>query len=119
PYTREPVREKGGHGKQNRRVAPTFGRTGSNPVRFHLPSYLLGVLSAAAADEVRGRFRPVIVESAAVASVVWIRCREVVERQKENIEDLWADVHDRARDKMRRKRANGGFSAEDEAEVDA
>jgi hypothetical protein len=87
-------------------------------MRFHLPSYLLGVLTAVAADEVRGRFRPVVVESAAVASVVWIRLREVFERQKENVEDLWADVHDLARDKMRRQQANGGFS-EDEAEVDA
>jgi hypothetical protein len=88
-------------------------------MRFHLPSFLLGALSAVVADEVRDRFRPVVVESAAVASVIWMSCREVVERQRENIEDLWAEVQDRARDKLRRRRANGGFSAEDEAEVGA
>jgi hypothetical protein len=86
---------------------------------FHLPSYLLGVLTAFVADELRDRFRPVAVESAAVASVVWMGCREVVERQRENIEDLFAEIQDRARDKLRRRRANGGMSGEDEAEVDA
>jgi hypothetical protein len=76
-------------------------------VKFHFPSYALGVLTAVVVGEVADRVRPVVVETLALGSIAWRWGRGVVEEQRENVEDLWAEVRQQAHDKWQRGRANG------------
>jgi hypothetical protein len=89
-----------------------------NLVKFHLPSYLLGVLSAAVAVKLGDRVRPIVVETLSLASVVWTAGRSVIEQQREALEDLWAEIRERSRNRAGRDRANG-YRRDGAAEADA
>ena len=70
-------------------------------MKFHVPSFLLGVAAASAAMSARARLRPVIVEIGALgAHLSWLG-RGLIERQREQVEDLWAEIEERARGRAR------------------
>lgn len=66
-------------------------------MRFHLPSYLLGVLTGAAGAALSDRLRPIAVELATgcyrVADAMMLRTA----RAREDISDLLAEARARAR----------------------
>ncbi|APR79512.1 Hypothetical protein A7982_04859 [Minicystis rosea] len=70
-------------------------------MRFHPPSFLLGVGLTSAAFAARGRLRPVIVEISALGVHLARLGHGLVERQRESLEDLWAEVEDRVRERSR------------------
>jgi hypothetical protein len=76
-------------------------------VRFHVPSYLLGVASATTVMAFPKRFRPILVEMAALGQVVVRTGRTLLERQREAFEDLWAEINERATQRMRHGSTNG------------
>ena len=84
-------------------------------MKFHLPSYLLGVASATVVIGARDVFRPVFVELAALGLQLGRTGRALFERQREHLEDLRAEVEDRVRRRTRRahdgKEANGTTAA--------
>lgn len=73
-------------------------------MRFHLPSYLLGVATGAGGAALAPRLRPIVLELATgcyrVADTVMVR----VARGRENVSDLMAEARARARGKIRRDR---------------
>lgn len=78
-------------------------------MKFHPPSFLLGVGLTAAAFAARARIRPVIVEISALGLHLSRLGRGVFERQREAWEDLWAEVQERARvEEDRRREAPAG-----------
>jgi hypothetical protein len=70
-------------------------------MKFHAPSFLLGVGVAAAAMGTRERLRPVLVELSAFGVHVWRTGRGLVSRQREHVEDLWAEIDLRARERAK------------------
>ncbi len=62
----------------------------SPTMRFHAPSFLLGVGVTAAAVASRARLRPVAVELSALGIHLGRLGRSLVERRREDFEDLWA-----------------------------
>lgn len=83
-------------------------------MKFHAPSFLLGVGVTTAAFSARARIWPVMVEISALGVHLSRLGRGLYERQRENIEDLWAEVearvHEqgRAQRKQRERRAANG-----------
>jgi hypothetical protein len=79
-------------------------------MRFHTPSFLLGVGVTTAAFTARARLRPVVVELSSLGLHFARLGRGLVERQRENLEDLWAEVeervHERGREARRRREAH-------------
>jgi thioredoxin reductase len=73
-------------------------------MKFHTPSFLLGVGLTAATFAARARLRPVVVEVAALGVHLGRLGRGLVERQRENVEDLWAEVEERVRERAREAR---------------
>ena len=76
-------------------------------MRFHLPSYLLGVASAATVMSFPKRFRPVVVEAAALGQIFIRTGQTLLARQREAFEDLWAEISERATQRMRQTPTNG------------
>jgi len=70
-------------------------------MKFHVPSFLLGFGTAAALIGARAALRPVLVELAALGIHFGRIGRAVVERQRENLEDLFAEIEENARRKSR------------------
>jgi hypothetical protein len=68
-------------------------------MKFHPTSFVAGVLFAAAGIASRERLRPVAVELSALALHLARLGRAVLERQRENVEDLWAEVEQRAHER--------------------
>ncbi|WP_437638783.1 hypothetical protein [Sorangium sp. So ce854] len=66
-------------------------------MRFHPPSFALGVGSAVLLMSKQQRLRPVLVEIAALGLHLGKLGLALVERQREHAEDLWAEVAERAR----------------------
>jgi hypothetical protein len=80
-------------------------------MRFHAPSFLLGVGVTAAAVAARTRLRPVAVELSALGLHLTRLGRSLAERRREDLEDLWAEVEARVRARVReeaRPRAPSG-----------
>lgn len=82
--------------------------------KFHPASFVLGVGSAVALMAAGKRLRPVFVELAALGVHLGRLGLTLLERERENIDDLWAEVQDRARRKeeevrvrIPERRANG------------
>jgi hypothetical protein len=71
-------------------------------MRFHPPSFVLGVGTAVALMSKKQHFRPVIVELAALGLHLGKLALALVERQREHGEDLWAEIAERARHKAER-----------------
>jgi hypothetical protein len=80
-------------------------------MKFHLPSYLLGFGTAAVLLGARATFRPVVVELGAVAIQLGRTARVLVERQREALEDLRAEIEERVRARVHRAHANGNGRA--------
>jgi hypothetical protein len=77
-------------------------------MKFHPPSFLLGVGLTAAAMSARPRLRPVAVEIGALAVHLARLGRGLVERQREEVEDLWAEVEGRVRARAGEERRRRG-----------
>jgi hypothetical protein len=75
-------------------------------VTFHLPSYLLGCATGAAIVGAHDALRPLAVELGALGLQVARAGRALVERQKESLEDLRADIEERFHVRLRRVRKN-------------
>lgn len=82
-------------------------------MRFHLPSYLLGVATGASGAAIAPRLRPLVLELATgwyrIADAVLVR----VARGREDFSDLLAEARARARDRLRierRRRARVEFA---------
>jgi hypothetical protein len=83
-------------------------------MKFHTPSFLLGVGAAAAVMATRARLRPVAVELGALGVHLGRLGRALAERRWERGEDLWAEVMDRVRrrdEETRERRAGAGVEA--------
>ena len=78
---------------------------------FHLPSYLLGFATGAAIVGAHDALRPLAVELGALGLQVVRAGRALVERQKESLEDLRADIEERFHIRLRRVRKNGNGAA--------
>jgi hypothetical protein len=70
-------------------------------MRFHAPSFLLGVGVTATVVVTRDRLRPVAVELGALGLHLGRLGRSLVEREREELEDLWAEVEARVRERVR------------------
>jgi hypothetical protein len=68
-------------------------------MRFHAPSFLLGALVVGAVVKTRHRLRPVAVEMAALGVHLARLGRSLAAREREELEDLWAEVEDRLRER--------------------
>ncbi len=80
--------------------------------KFHPTSFALGVGLTAAAIASRRRLRPVFIELAAVGLHLGRLGVAVLDRQREGVEDLWAEVEQRARGRARgRARPEGNGAA--------
>jgi hypothetical protein len=70
-------------------------------MKFHLPSYVLGVVTGASGAALARRLRPLAVEIAAgaysVADAIGVR----IARTRENLSDVLAEARARARGKLR------------------
>ena len=73
-------------------------------MRFHAPSFLLGVGVTAAFMTTRRRLHPVAVELSALGLHLGRLGRSIAERQREELEDLWAEVEERVRARVREPR---------------
>jgi hypothetical protein len=69
-------------------------------MKFHAPSFLMGVGLTAAAVAARGRLRPVAVEIGALGVHLGRLGRTLIERRREDIEDLRAEVAERLRERV-------------------
>ena len=73
-------------------------------MNLHAPSFLLGVGVTTAVVATRTRLRPVAVELGALGVHLGRLGRSLVERQREEFEDLWAEVEERVRERVREER---------------
>jgi hypothetical protein len=73
-------------------------------MKFHAPSFLLGVGVTAVVVATRERLRPVVVEVTALGVHAGRIGRALFERQREHAEDLWAEVEERVRVRGREAR---------------
>jgi hypothetical protein len=73
-------------------------------MRFHAPSFLLGVGVTAVVVATRDRLRPVVVEASALGVHLSRLGRALFERQREHAEDLWAEIDERVREHGREAR---------------
>ncbi len=72
-------------------------------MRFHLPSYLLGVATGASGAALAPRLRPVVLEIATGCYRVYDEVMLRVARARENVSDVFAEARARARDRVRRR----------------
>jgi hypothetical protein len=70
-------------------------------MRFHVPSFLLGVGLTAALVKSRNRLQPIAVEITALSVHVGRLARSLIERGREDLEDVWAEVEERLRERAR------------------
>jgi hypothetical protein len=77
-------------------------------MKFHAPSFLMGVGVTAAAFAARARLRPVAVEMGALGAHLGRLGRTLIERRREDIEDLRAEVEERLRDRIRAAAGGAG-----------
>lgn len=80
-------------------------------MKFHLPSFLLGVATGASGATLSHRLRPVVLELATGCYRVYDAAMLRVARARENTSDLFAEARARARDHMRRRQGSNGIHA--------
>jgi hypothetical protein len=74
-------------------------------MKFHLPSYLLGVATGASGAALAPRLRPLVLE---IATTCYRASEEVmfrIARAREDISDLFAEARARARTRTQRRHA--------------
>jgi hypothetical protein len=81
-------------------------------MKFHPPSFALGFASAVVVMGVSKRIRPAIVEIGALGLHLSRLGRAVIERQREHAEDLWAEVEERVRLRVKGQRDTGRRAGE-------
>ncbi len=91
---------------------PTLSARKNVTMKFHMPSYLMGLASALAVYGMRHRLRPVLVEVAALGTVLAKSAWAIVEQQREWVEDVVAEVDGRVGERLRRNRNTNGRAAE-------
>jgi hypothetical protein len=75
-------------------------------MRFHASSFLLGVGLTTAFFKAGHRLRPIAVEVTALGVHLARTGRSIVEREREDLEDAWAEVEEHVR-----RRVEGGRKA--------
>lgn len=82
-------------------------------MRFHLPSFLLGVAAGASGVAFAERIRPVVREMATACFGVYDSAMLRIARAREDTADLLAEARATARERVRKRnnRANGGVYA--------
>lgn len=70
-------------------------------MRFHLPSFLIGFGTATVLMGTRAALRPAFVELAALGVHIGRIGRALLARQRENVEDLMAEIEESARRRAR------------------
>lgn len=68
-------------------------------MKFHPPSFVVGFASATVIAVTGKRLKPVAVELGALGLHLGHLAWGVVERQREHVEDLWAEISERARER--------------------
>ena len=81
-------------------------------MKFDTPSFFLGFGSAVLVMLTARRLRPAAVEIAALGLHFGRSGRSLFERQREHVEDLWAEVEDRVRRRAEERRENRARRAE-------
>lgn len=76
--------------------------------KFHPTSFVLGVGTAVALVANRRRLRPVFIELSALGVHLGKLGLALAARQREHVEDLWAEIDHRARRRARALRAGDG-----------
>ena len=71
-------------------------------MRFHLPSFLIGLAAGAGGAAVADRLRPVVLELATASYRVWDAAMLRVARRREDLSDLLAEARARARERVGR-----------------
>jgi hypothetical protein len=74
-------------------------------MRFHLPSYLLGVATGASGAALAPKLRPVALEIASTCYRVFDEVMYRIARARENTSDLFAEARARARERVQRRHA--------------
>jgi len=69
-------------------------------MRFHLPSFMFGVVTGASGTALAPRLRPVILEVATGCYRIFDAAMVRLARSRENLSDLFAEARSRARDKL-------------------
>lgn len=77
-------------------------------MKFHTPSFLMGFASATVLAMTGKRLKPIAVELGALGLHLGHLGWGVIERQREYVEDVWAEMEERARDRKRRSSAERG-----------
>ncbi len=72
-------------------------------MRFHLPSFLLGVATGASGATLAPRLRPVVLEIATGCYRMYDAAMLKVARARENASDLFAEARARAREQLRER----------------
>ncbi len=70
-------------------------------MKFHPPSFFIGFVSATVLSMTGKRLRPVAVELGALGMHLGHLTWGVMERQREHVEDLWAEMRERAHERHR------------------
>jgi len=83
-------------------------------MKFHLPSFLLGVATGAGGTALSHRLRPVMVEIATGCYRIYDAALYRIARAREDASDLLAEARARARDQLRRRK-NGHATVRVEA----
>ncbi len=73
-------------------------------MKFHTPSFLTGFACATVIAMTGKRLKPVAVELGALGLHLGHLGWGVVERQREHLEDLWAEIEERTRERRRGSR---------------
>lgn len=71
-------------------------------MKFHTPSFLLGFSSATVLALTGKRLKPIAVELGALGLHLGRLAWGVIERQRETIEDTWAEMENRAHERRQR-----------------
>ena len=79
-------------------------------MKFHLPSYLLGVATGASGAALATRLRPVVLEIATGCYRVYDAAMYRVARAREDAADLLAEARARASERMHARRGANGVS---------
>lgn len=78
-------------------------------MKFHLPSFLLGVATGASGASLAPRLRPVVLEVATGFYRVFDAMMFRVARARENTSDLFAEARARAREQLHRRNGSNGI----------
>src|SRR5262249_53742426 len=100
-HRRVPPRRGGSRRQGSDRTTRRTPHLGGYEMRFHLPSFLLRVAGSLTIRTIGPPVRPVAVEIAATCVHLLNVSRAIIERRREDGEDLWAEIQERVRQRAR------------------